>query len=159
MTKSIKTTSGDYLILVSGIIIGILLLIVCLISKKRKAVYYQKHKPILIDIHNKIAKMIPYFDKDEKNRLSKLKIQPDIKSYTINKHDMHLCLEKSDGDYYDQNILMYVALHELAHIFCDEVGHTPTYHKIFERLLSIANEIGIYDASRSLPKEYCGIKI
>jgi len=72
---------------------------------------------------------------------------------------MHLCLEHEDGGYYDSNILMYVTLHELAHIFCDEVGHTPAYHKIFERLLHIANEIGIYDASLALPEEYCGIKI
>ena len=159
MTKSIKTTSGDYLILVSGIIIGILLLIVCLISKKRKAVYYQKHKPILIDIHNKIAKMIPYFDKDEKNRLSKLKIQPDIKSYTINKHDMHLCLEDDNGSYYDDNLLIYVTLHELAHIFCDEIGHTENFYKIFNKLTDIAEKVKIYDSSISLPKEYCGITI
>lgn len=159
MTKSSKMNTGDYIIIVSGILISILLLIICFISKKRKAEYYQKHKPILIDIQNKIIKMIPYFDKNEKVRLLKLKLQPDIKSYTINKHDMHLCLEKEDGNYYDKNILMYVALHELAHIFCDEIGHTPAYHKIFERLLGIANEIGVYDASRSLPKEYCGIKI
>jgi len=159
MTKSIKPSLWDYIILLCGIIIGILLFIICLISKKRKAEYYQKHKPLLMNIQDKISYMIPYFDKDEKLRLSKLKLQPDIKSYTINKHDMHLCLEKPDGNYYDENILMYVALHELAHVFCNEEGHTPAYYKIFERLLGIAHEIGIYDAAQQLPKEYCGIKI
>ena len=84
--------------------------------------YLKKHEPLLFGIKNKIEKMIPYFTDDEKYRLSRLKLQPDIKSYTVNKHDMHLCLENHDGEYYDENILIYVTLHELAHIFCDEIG-------------------------------------
>ena len=156
-SKFIK--SYDYVILICGVFIGVLLITICIVSKKRKAEYYKKHEGLLIDIKNKISKMIPYFDKHERIRLTRLKLQPDIKSYTINKHDMHLCLEQSDGNYYDENILIYVTLHELAHIFCNEIGHTDAYFNIFERLLRIADKVGIYDPTMALPKEYCGIKI
>jgi len=151
--------SYDYVILICCVFIGVLLITICIVYKKKKAEYYKKHKGLLIDIKNKIAKMIPYFDKHERGRLTRLKLQPDIKSYTINKHDMHLCLEQSDGNYYDENILIYVTLHELAHIFCNEIGHTDAYFNIFERLLRIADKVGIYDPTMALPKEYCGIKI
>jgi len=85
----------DYAILFSSILIIIILIITCLIVKKRRKEYYKKHEPILIDIKKKIDRMIPYFDKEERSRLSRLKIQPDIKSYTVNKHAMHLCVEKN----------------------------------------------------------------
>ena len=29
---------------------------------------------------------------------------------------MHLCLKDENGNYYDDNMIIYVALHELAHI-------------------------------------------
>lgn len=149
----------NYTIIFSSILIIAILLTICLLVKKKRTEYYKKHEPLLLKIKNKIDLMIPYFDKDEKSRLSRLKIQPDIKSYTVNKHAMHLCLQNKDGSYYDENILIYVTLHELAHIFCDEVGHTPAYHKIFERLLQIASNVGIYDETILLPKEYCGVTI
>ena len=76
-----------------------------------------------------------------------------------NKHHRHLCLEDTDGLYYDKNMLIYVTLHELAHIFCDEIGHTEKYHKIFAELLTIANKVGIYDIDQKLPEEYCGVKM
>jgi hypothetical protein len=148
----------DYTIIFSGGLILILLIVICYLVNKKKKEYYRKHEVVLQDIKNKISQMVPYFDKTEREKLSKLKLQPDIKSYTVNKHSMHLCLE-DNGKYYDDNILIYVTLHELAHIFCDEIGHTLEYRKIFDRLLNIASSIGIYDKSISLPKEYCGVKI
>ena len=132
---------------------------VCYLIYKQRKEYLKKHEPVLFDIKNKIEKMIPYFTEDEKYRLSRLKLQPDIKSYTIDKHDMHLCLENTDGNYYDENILIYVTIHELAHIFCDEIGHTENYMNIFNNLLDIAERVGIYNPSINLPKEYCGVKI
>ena len=46
------------------------------------------------------------------------------RSYTINKKRVHICLTDENGKYYDKNMLIYVTLHELAHVRCDEVGHT-----------------------------------
>ena len=53
-------------------------------------------------------------------------------SYTINKGDeMVLCLRsKRTNKIHDYNILIYVAIHELGHIGCTEIGHTKLFFKI-----------------------------
>ena len=75
--------------------------------------------------------LLPYDPKiDElKNKLSlvhpeskKLTFYNDKKSYTINKKKVHLCIKDENGNYYNDNMLVYVSLHELAHVLCDEVG-------------------------------------
>ena len=52
-------------------------------------------------------------------------------------------------------MLIYVALHEVAHVLCDEVGHTQKFHSIFEDLLKKATEMGIYNPSIPLIQNYC----
>jgi len=66
-------------------------------------------------------------------------------SYTINKKHMHLCLRDENGEYFNKNMLLYVAIHELAHVVCDEIGHTPKFHRIMDKLLDRAVEKGLYD--------------
>ena len=67
------------------------------------------------------------------------------KSYTVNKKHMHLCLKNEDGNYFNKNMLMYVALHELAHVKCKSIGHTDEWHAIFEQLLDKASKMGVYN--------------
>jgi hypothetical protein len=54
---------------------------------------------------------------------------------------------------------MYVALHEMAHIACPEVGHGELFKKIFKFLTLEAINIGIYnkDDYSASPVEYCGM--
>jgi predicted metal-dependent hydrolase len=57
-------------------------------------------------------------------------------SYTVNKRHVHLCLRNQEsGKPYPINMLMYVALHEIAHVMCPEIGHTPLFHTTFNELL------------------------
>ena len=91
-----------------------------------------------------------------------LKYFTDKKSYTINKHKMHLCVKDEDGEYYDENMLIYVALHELGHVLCDEIGHTPKYWAIFDKLLEKASKTYdpvtnkmVYDPNGSIDQDYC----
>lgn len=77
------------------------------------------------------------------------------KSYTINKKRIHLCLTDENGKYYDQNMLVFVLLHELAHVRCTEIGHTDAFHRIFRGLLDTATIHGIYDPSVPPIKDYC----
>ena len=79
----------------------------------------------------------------------------DDKSYTINKKRIYLCLKDLQGVYYDENMLMYVALHELAHCLCEEVGHTQRFHEIFSVLLHRAHDVGVYDRFVSPIPQYC----
>ena len=77
------------------------------------------------------------------------------KSYTINKEKIYICLKDDNGEYYDNNMLIYVLLHECGHVLCDEIGHTEKFHNIFEELLKEATEMGIYDPKKPIDMNYC----
>lgn len=77
------------------------------------------------------------------------------KSYTLNKEIIHLCIYDANGKYYDNNMLIYVALHEVAHVLCDEIGHTDKFYRIHEELIQKATEQGIFNPSIPLVQHYC----
>ena len=103
--------------------------------------------PMLIDIRKTLEPVFP-----DINTVILLKGK---KSYTINKKKIHLCLFDKEGKYYDKNMLIYVTLHELAHVRCDEVGHTDKFHNIFTDILDTAARKGIYDPKKPIIKNYC----
>ena len=77
------------------------------------------------------------------------------KSYTINKKRIHICLFDESGNYYDENMLTYVTIHELAHVKCTEIGHTQKFHDIFNDLLKTASNAGVYNPHKEIIKDYC----
>lgn len=85
-------------------------------------------------------------------------------SYSINKGErLVFCLRSRDegSELQDDNLLMYVAIHELAHLMTKDVGHTDTFWKNNRLLLREAIAIGVYkkiDFDKE-PHKYCGIKI
>lgn len=86
-------------------------------------------------------------------------------SYTLNKGSyVVFCVssrDKNTNTVYDINTLMYVAIHELAHIVSLSVGHTEEFKQNFKSLLKYAMDAGVYsyvDYS-SKPQEYCGLSI
>jgi len=88
--------------------------------------------------------------------IKKLKLYEGEKSYTINKKKIYMCLKDQDGEYYPMNQLVYVFLHEFAHyINKEDVGHTQTFHDIFEKLLKDAEEKGIYNPNIPMVENYC----
>ena len=84
-------------------------------------------------------------------------------SYTLNKGDkMALCLRSAKtGKLHDINLIMYVVLHELAHIACPERDHTELFKEIFVFFQKIAIKLGIYERENYdiNPHEYCGLVI
>ena len=88
-----------------------------------------------------------------------------LTAYSENKGEkIAFCLnnKKSDNeDLIDDNTLMFVATHELAHVASETVGHNDEFWSNFKFLLQIATEIGVYtplDYSK-YPKSYCGLRI
>lgn len=85
-------------------------------------------------------------------------------SYTLNKGDevaMCITARNKEEKIYDINTLMFVCIHELAHIGCESVGHTKEFEDFFRFLLKEAVICGVYryiDYSVA-PKEYCGMTI
>ena len=61
----------------------------------------------------------------------------------------------------DMNTIIFVSIHELAHIMTPETGHTPLFWDNMKYLLEKASSIGIYnpvDYSKD-PRMYCGMEI
>jgi hypothetical protein len=85
-------------------------------------------------------------------------------SYSLNKGEkLVFCIRQKDEQetIVDENLILFVALHEMSHIMTTEVGHTPMFWKNFKKILKVAVENNIYtphDYSKS-PEEYCGIKV
>jgi hypothetical protein len=84
-------------------------------------------------------------------------------SYSVNKGEiLVLCLRsKKDGKIHDINDLLYVAIHELAHIGCPEIGHTDLFYKINKFLV---NRAVIYKLYKYVDysiynRDYCGMNL
>jgi len=84
-------------------------------------------------------------------------------SYSLNKgQQVVMCLRhKSDDSFVDMNTLMFVTLHEMAHLATKSIGHTPEFWANFKFLLKEAISLGIYDyhAYHKTPMKYCGMHI
>jgi len=52
-------------------------------------------------------------------------------SSTVNKGEsIHMCLRQREGNdesLVDENVMMFVALHEFAHVYTESVGHEPEF--------------------------------
>ena len=85
-------------------------------------------------------------------------------AYSENKGErLAFCLnkDKDENDLIDLNTLTFVAIHELAHIATEGIGHTDEFWNNMKFLLEEAKTINVYspvDYSES-PRPYCGMKI
>lgn len=78
------------------------------------------------------------------------------KSYVINKEDVYICMLDENGDIYDDNTLVYVILHEVAHCeLPNEIGHTKAFEEKFQDLLNRAYFFGLYNPSIPMRTDYC----
>lgn len=142
----------------------------------------QETADTLAEINLRICKLIqsmshsnePYYIKYLRQNYSNMAISEAVindnfTTYTINKKHIHICLRSRDQykKLYDINDLMYVTIHELAHM-CNYTiegtpinGHGIEFQKIFKKLTKDAIKLGIYHYSdyNRYPKEYCGINI
>lgn len=84
-----------------------------------------------------------------------------FESYALDKKEVHMCINTPRGDYYDDNILMYVGLHELAHILIpeDTSHHPPIFDTKFNELKDRAQRLNLFNPNFSFPSEYCGKKL
>ncbi len=148
--------------------------------------YLKESSNVLSEINKRIEKLIKHLDINFRNSneyyfikklkenysysvLSEAAIDSRYTTYTINKEEMHICLRTRDAneDIYDINLLMYVILHELAHL-CNYdkngfaiQGHGEEFKTIFKFLVIESIKLNIYEYENygEKPKEYCGIQI
>lgn len=130
------------------VLLVFLILILINVVRTRVTEYYEQMDPMLVRIKETLIPLHPC--------VANLKFYEGKKSYTINKKKVYLCLKDDDGEYYNFNMLIYVSIHELSHVICDEIGHTAKFHRIFRDLLELAEQKNIYDSSIPIVKNYCG---
>jgi hypothetical protein len=86
-------------------------------------------------------------------------------SSTVNKGEsIYMCLRQRQGpdeSLVNENVLMFVALHEFSHICTESIGHGPDFWNNFGWLLKEAEALGLYKYTdfSAHPVSYCGIYI
>lgn len=100
----------------------------------------------------------------KKNVMERIRLCRGGSSYTIDKEFMYICTkDPKTNEYYDDSMLMHVTLHEIAHVICDEIGHTKKFDDIFKALMdechepTCSNQYQIYDKNAPLIDDYCGV--
>jgi hypothetical protein len=91
-------------------------------------------------------------------------ITADTTSYSENKGEkIVVCIRDKTPPFrfVDDNTVMFVLLHEMAHLMTTTVGHTPEFWTNFKRILHDAVQCGIYTAVNynKTPTSYCGMTI
>jgi hypothetical protein len=135
---------------------------------------------LLARITEKMKKLVVYLDekypKDKENvRRLVSKFNPkkivetlptsEYTAYSENKgQKIAFCLnkQKKDNDnLIDENTLMFVALHEMAHVASKSIGHNTEFWNNFTFLIEEAEEIQLYTPIDYSKKnaEYCGMTI
>jgi hypothetical protein len=84
-------------------------------------------------------------------------------AYSLDKgQTIALCLREVDSnDIHDMDILMFVALHEMAHVAVNVLDHPLEFWSTFKFLLEEAELANIYISSNYglNPQYYCGLKV
>ena len=129
------------------------------LEKLSKYIYEKKDKyPKYSNYIERIYNRIYDVNYSENNPIN------DSTSYSVNKGDeLVFCIRSKYNGYsiHNLNDLMYVAIHELAHIGCPEEHHTKLFFRINKFLIRRAIEAGIYTFKdyEVNPVEYCGISL
>jgi hypothetical protein len=98
------------------------------------------------------------------NNMCENDLDSDSTSYSENKGEkIVVCLRDKAPPYklVDTNTVMFVVLHEMAHLMTTTIGHTPEFWTNFKRILQDAVGCGIYQSVNYAhsPVSYCGMKI
>jgi hypothetical protein len=87
-------------------------------------------------------------------------------SYSVNKGEkLYFCIRSKDpvdnNKLIDKNTLLFVSIHEMAHVMTKSIGHKPEFWNNFRFLLRVAikNKIYYYQDFASRPQKYCGMEI
>ena len=86
---------------------------------------------------------------------------PKYTSYSINKGEQIVLCLRTNNKLMDINTMMFVVLHELAHICTISIGHTKEFWTNFKWILEESINIGIYKKQdfKLNNVEYCGMTI
>ncbi len=139
----------------------------------------QNAADLLAKLRIRLEKMMEVLKKNFPNKPQVLRLQANFKadphrflestpdaehtSYSVNKGEsVHFCLrQRADDTLVNENIMTFVALHEMAHMITQSIGHTTEFWNNFGWLLREAEGAGLYTPEdfKSHPALYCGVNI
>lgn len=143
----------------------------------RKLSNKQEASDKLAELSNNLTKLVDYVYKNYKDREGVVQLKTNFNSrnisentpdapytaYSVNKgEELAICLRnKKDETFIESNLVIFVSIHELAHVMTDEVGHTPKFWDNMRFLLEQAVKLNIYipEDYKKNPKNYCGLDI
>jgi len=111
-----------------------------------------------------VKQLVTNFEPDPK-RFYESTPDAELTSYSVNKGEsVHLCLrqrETNDESLVDENVIMFVSIHEMGHMITKSVGHGEDFWNNFAWLIKEAESLGIYKAQdfKAHPVKYCGMSI
>jgi hypothetical protein len=111
-----------------------------------------------------VKQLIQNFDADP-SRFYESTPDADLTSYSVNKGEsVHLCLrqrETNNESLVPEDVMMFVAIHEMAHMITKTVGHGPDFWNNFGWLLKESESAGLYKSQnfKAHPVKYCGMSI
>jgi len=111
-----------------------------------------------------VKQLIQNFEADP-SRFYESTPDADLTSYSVNKGEsVHLCLrqrENNNESLVAEDVMMFVAIHEMAHMITKTIGHGPDFWNNFGWLLKEAEGSGLYKAQdfKAHPVKYCGMSI
>ncbi len=107
-------------------------------------------------------------------RLAAKIIRPDLdekivitigsKSETFDKKDIRICIRNEDSKMYPFKVLMYVLLHEMAHVITStmsgygDIPHDDRFSDSLDLLVSQAERRGFCVRREDVPSNYCTLK-
>jgi len=135
----------------------------------------QEAADLIAQIRQKLVLIVDHlvksFPNEERSQRMKKNFRPDnIKegiddpkytSYSINKGEKIVLCLRTNNKLMDLNTMMFVVLHELAHICTESIGHTEEFWINFKWILEESINIGIYKKQNFKLNnvEYCGMTI
>lgn len=145
-------------------------------NSKNNAMLLSKLIKNMYKLRDNVVKNVDYFPKYRKyilllknnfnrsrTKIYENSINSKYTSYCVNKgEEFVFCLTcKHTKKLHTINLITYVAVHEIAHAACPEIGHTPLFNDIFRFLLkeSIKLNIYYYENYSQNPVYYCGMKL
>jgi hypothetical protein len=142
-------------IILACIFVIFFIIVICVV------LYLQKNNESFHDVsinpeHMQIIESIKLDLVSLDNRLTHIPIREGKSSYTTNKSRITLCMKApKTGVTYSYNTLMFVAIHEAAHVITKSRGHGPEFVANFKTLLNRAIERGLFNPMEPVPKNYC----
>ncbi len=130
------------------IILLILIFVIIIGFTNQKDPYLESFKPLI----SRILEKSGYHLFDPTIPIQIVNSQDDH-TYTINKQKIYIVTHNPNGERYNRDTLLYVLLHEIAHILSPDEHHTKDFYRVEKRLHSTAIELG-YIRKERLDRTY-----